>query len=251
MMSLFKRVYDSLAPKGAAVVFASAVISGCAGITVDDVNSAIGSNRSSFSSALSSGEIVQGLKAALKKGSTVVVSQLGQANGFSDDPIVRIPLPDSLEKAADFADKVGLGSYFDDLEARLNQAAEEATPKAQALFISSIDNMSIDDAKGILTGGDDAATQYFRRKTGDQLSAEMSPIVDSALAEVGAVSSFNALADRVRRVPLAPQFDADLTGYVTEKAKEGIFYYLAEEEKAIRENPLERTSAILQRVFGS
>ena len=223
---------------------------GCAGITVQDVNDVLAKEGSS-SSALTSSEVVQGLKEALTKGSSAVVAQLGQKNGFSNDPVARIPLPESLEKAAEFANRVGLGSYFDDLEARLNEAAEQATPQAKALFVNAVTAMSFDDARGILTGDDDAATQYFREQTGEDLSAEMSPIVASALAKVGAVSSFNSLVDKVRQVPLAPQIDADLTGYVTEKAKEGIFHYLAEEEKAIRDNPLKRTSEILQKVFGS
>ncbi len=235
----------------ASVVLTSALTIGCAGVTVQDVSNALGSEGVASASGLTSGEVVRGLKEALTKGSSAVVSQLGQANGFSDDPVARIPLPDSLQKASDFASKVGLGSYFDDLEARLNEAAEQATPKAKALFVGAVTRMSFDDATGILAGEDDAATQYFREQTGDDLSAEMSPIVEDALAQVGAVSSFNALVDRVRQVPLAPQIDADLTGYVTEKAKDGIFHYLAEEEKAIRENPLARTSEILQKVFGN
>ena len=237
-----------------ATLLAASLLNACAGsgVSVGDVAGALGAASASGDAAgLSSEDIVSGLKEALTKGSTAVVSQLGQPNGFSDDPIAHIPLPESLDKAASFARKVGLGSQFDALEARLNEAAEEATPKAQALFVNAVRNMSFDDARGILAGEDDAATQFFREETGDNLSAEMQPIVDSALAQVGAVSTFNSIADRISKVPLAPSFDADLTGYVTEKAKDGIFHYLAEEEKAIRENPLERTSAILQRVFGS
>lgn len=233
-----------------AMLLATLMTAGCAGIDVNEVAGAIG-GASSPSSALTSDEIVRGLKEALTKGSTAVVSQLGQAEGFSADPVARIPLPDSLQKPAEFARKVGLGGMFDDLELRLNQAAEEATPKAQALFVSAIRGMSIDDARGILTGDDDAATQYFKRETDTDLTSQMRPIVDNALAQVGAVSSFNSLVDRVSQVPLAPQINADLTGYVTDRAKDGIFHYLATEEKAIRDNPLERTSAILQRVFGN
>ncbi len=202
-------------------------------------------------SALSTDEITRGLKEALTTGSNAVVSQLGAANGFSGDPAIRIPLPKSLVKARDLAKKVGLESSFDDLELKLNEAAEEATPKARALFVNAIQDMSVDDAKGILQGPDDAATEYFRGKTGTELQSQMRPIIDSALANVGAVSSFNSLLSKYNAIPFAPKVDADLTSHVVEEGSNGIFYYLAEEEKAIRENPIKRTSEILQRVFGS
>lgn len=200
---------------------------------------------------LGSAEIVRGLKEALSNGSNVVVSQLGQANGFSADPSIRIPLPSSLQKAKELASKVGLEGSFDDLEQKLNEAAEQATPKARALFLGAISKMSVEDATGILRGPDDAATQYFRNATGASLQSQMRPIVDQALAQVGAVSSFNQLLDRYNAIPFAPKVEADLTGHVVEEGSDGIFYYLAKEEKAIRENPLKRTSELLQRVFAS
>jgi hypothetical protein len=109
----------------------------------------------------------------------------------------------------------------------------------------------VDDARGILKGSDDAATQYFRGKTGAQLANDMRPLVDQALAQVGAVKSFNDLLGRYNRIPGVPKVEADLTGHVVDEGTDGIFYYLAREEKAIRENPLKRTSELLQRVFGS
>lgn len=205
----------------------------------------------STSGPLSTDEITRGLKEALTTGSNAVVSQLGRSDGFSGDPAIRIPLPNALVKARDFASKFGLEGSFDDLELRLNRAAEEATPKAKALFVGAIQSMSVEDAKGILQGPDNAATEYFRGKTGTQLQSQMRPIVDDALAKVGAVSSFNKLLSQYNNIPLAPKVDADLTGHVVEEGSDGIFFYLAQEEKAIRENPLKRTSEILQRVFGS
>ncbi|MFK7892500.1 MAG: DUF4197 domain-containing protein [Granulosicoccus sp.] len=205
----------------------------------------------SQSGPLGTDEITRGLKEALVKGSDSVVSQLGKANGFSDDPSIRIPLPKSLLKAREVAAKVGLEKSFDDLELKLNRAAEEATPKAKELFLGAIRSMSVDDAKGILQGPDNAATEYFRGKTGASLQEQMKPIVDKALSQVGAVSSFNQLLSKYNNIPFAPKVDADLTGHVVEEGSDGIFYYLAQEEKAIRENPLKRTSEILQRVFGS
>lgn len=236
------------------VAFSALLLTSCAGDgpKFEDLKqvaeSALGG---STSGPLSIDEITRGLKEALTTGSGAVVSQLGQSDGFNGDPAIRIPLPNALIKARKLASKVGLASSFDDLETRLNRAAEEATPKAKALFVGAIRSMSVEDAKGILQGPDNAATDYFRGKTGSQLQAQMRPIVDQALANVGAVSSFNKLLSQYNNIPLAPKVDADLTGHVVEEGSDGIFYYLAQEEKAIRENPLKRTSEILQRVFGS
>ena len=238
----------------AAVLTSSLLLASCAdsGPKFEDIQQIAESALSgSESSPLSVDEITRGLKEALTTGSNAVVSQLGQADGFSSDPAIRIPLPNALIEARKIASKVGLEGSFDDLELRLNRAAEEATPKAEALFVDAISSMSVDDAKGILQGPDNAATEYFRGKTGSQLQAQMRPIVDQALAEVGAVSSFNNLLSQYNKIPLAPKVDADLTGHVVDEGADGIFYYLAQEEKAIREDPLKRTSEILQRVFGS
>lgn len=237
-------------------LFASVMLVSCAGDgpKLEDLTSVAKTaleGGGAQSGPLSIDEITRGLKEALATGSGAVVSQLGQTDGFSADPAIRIPLPSSLQKAKEIASKVGLGSSFDDLELKLNRAAEEATPKARELFLGAIRSMSVDDAKGILQGPDNAATEYFRGKTGDSLREQMRPIVDQALAQVGAVSSFNQLLDRYNKIPLAPKVDADLTGHVVDEGSDGIFYYLAEEEKAIRENPVKRTTQILQRVFGS
>ena len=190
------------------------------------------------SGALSNADIVQGLKAALETGSNTVVNQLGTTDGFNGDPRIHIPLPNALVKAKDLAGKVGLDGPFNDLETRLNRAAELATPKAKSLFVGAIKQMTVDDARGILNGADDSATTYFRDRTGVALASEMRPLVDSALAQVGAVNSFNKALAAYRAIPGAPAVDADLTGHVVEKGSDGIFFYLAEEEKAIRENPV-------------
>ena len=239
------------------IVLSSVLLVSCAadGPNLDGLKQAaesvLSSDGGSVTGPLSIDEITRGLKEALTSGSSAVVSQLGAANGFSGDPAIRIPLPASLVKARDLASKVGLEGSFDELELKLNEAAEEATPKAKALFVNAIQAMSVEDAKGILQGPDNAATEYFRGKTGSQLQAQMRPIVDQALAKVGAVSTFNQLLSKYNNIPLAPKVDADLTGHVVEEGSEGIFYYLAQEEKAIRENPVKRTTDILKRVFGS
>jgi len=241
----------------AALTLSSAIgLAGCAadgsadlGKIVQGAESVLGG--SGGSGVLSNADIVQGLKAALETGSNTVVNQLGATDGFNANPLIRIPLPSSLVKARDLASKVGLGGPFNDLETRLNRAAELATPKAKSLFVGAIKDMTVDDARGILNGADNSATTYFRDKTGVALASEMRPLIDDALAQVGAVNSFNKVLASYRSIPGAPAVSADLTGHVVEKGSDGIFYYLAEEEKAIRENPAKRTSEILQRVFGS
>jgi len=201
--------------------------------------------------ALSLDEITAGLKEALSKGSNAVVGQLGSSGGFSKDDAVRIPLPSSLAKARDFAAKIGLDGTFNNLEDKLNEAAELATPKAKSLFLGAIKSMSLEDAKGILNGPQDAATKFFETKTRTQLAGDMRPIVDNSLSQVGAVNTFNQLADRYKKFPLAPKVDADLTGHVVNKGMDGIFKYLAAEEKKIRENPAARTTELLKKVFAS
>ena len=231
----------------------SLALSGCgsSGPTLDDLNRAASSVLNGSSSELGIGEITQGLKQALTQSSNIVVAQLGQPDGFNKDPRIHIPLPKNLAKARDYASKVGLQGSFDDLELKLNKAAERATPQAKKLFLGAIRDMSIEDAKSILQGPDNAATQYFQQKTGVSLENAMRPLVDNALNQVGAVRSFNSAMAKYKTIPLAPDVSADLTGHVVEKGIGGIFLYLAEEEKAIRNNPVKRTTELLQRVFGN
>jgi len=201
--------------------------------------------------ALTSSEITRGLKEALMKSSQVVVAQVGKQDGYAGDSRIRVPLPRDLVRAKDFASRVGLGGFFDDLELKLNRAAERAAPRARDLFYNAIRQMTLEDAKGILKGPDDAATRYFEQKTSSRLRQAMRPIVDDSLSQVGAVNTFNEMLRAYRQVPLAPPVNADLTTHVIDEGLEGLFYYIAKEEKEIRNNPLKRTTQLLQRVFGS
>jgi len=234
----------------ALVIFLSAC--GGTGPTLNDITktaeTVLGGSQSGL---LSNADITAGLKEALTKGSTAVVGKLGQQNGFSNDPAIRIPLPKTLQSARNYASQIGLEKSFDDLELRLNRAAELATPKAKSLFVGAIKDMSVQDAKGILNGPSDAATSYFRGKTGPSIKTAMRPLVDNALAQVGAVQSFNQLLQQYNAIPLAPKVEADLSGHVVDKGSDGIFLYLAQEEKEIRTNPVKRTTELLQRVFGA
>ncbi len=201
-------------------------------------------------SVLSSGEIAAGLKEALKVGSSNVVSKLGVVNGFNNDPAIHIPLPENLQKAKKIAAKFGLDRNFNELEQKLNAAAEAATPKAKALFLNAISAMTLDDAKGILNGPPDAATKYFREKTSGKLSAEMKPVVDSAMAEVGALQTYNKTVSGLGMAAgMMPDLQTDLSSYVVKKGMDGIFHYLAQEEAAIRSNPAKRTTELLRKVF--
>ncbi len=201
--------------------------------------------------ALSIADISAGLKQALVVSSGEVVSQLGQQDGFNADPKIRIPLPTALNRAREVAANVGLAGSFDSLENRLNLAAEQAVPQARTLFGNAIRQMTVEDARGILQGPDDAATRFFERTMGGALSDAMRPIIDNSLSEVGAVRGFRQILTSYRQIPFAPPVDVDLTAYVLDKGMDGIWLYMAEEEKAIRNNPVKRTTELLQRVFGS
>ncbi len=202
-------------------------------------------------SQLTHGEIAAGLKETLRTGTATVVRQLGETGGFSDDPQVRITLPDSLQTVKSTLSKVGMSATLEDLELRLNRAAEAATPKAKKLFADAISAMTLDDVKAIYEGPDDAATQYFRTKMGPALQQEMQPIVAQSLADVGAIQSYDKAMEQYRSIPFVPDVKADLTRYVVEQGSDGIFHYLAVQEAQIRTDPAKQTTDLLKRLYGS
>lgn len=194
-------------------------------------------------------EIGRGLKDALSVGIETVVSQLGTVDGFNLDSAVHIPLPGSLDKVRPTLEKLGMSSAFEELELSLNRAAEVAVPKSRELLLLAVQDLTIDDVMQIYRGPDDAATQYFKHKMAEPLSAEMRPIVDESLSQVGAADQYGKVADSYNKLPFVSPVDSDLTDYVLEKGTDGIFYYLAQEEAAIRKNPLKRTTDLLKKVF--
>jgi len=200
---------------------------------------------------LSNDEVGSGLKEALRVGTETVVGNLGQPGGFNLDPQIHIPLPGQLERVKDLLGKVGMDSMLTDLEDELNEAAEIATPKAKDLFLQAINEMTMDDVMAIYKGPDDAATQYFKSKMSAPLAAEMKPVVDESLADVGAVETYDSAMESYNALPFVPQVDVNLTDYVVEKGMDGIFYYLAKEEAAIRNDPVKRTTDLLKSVFGN
>ena len=201
-------------------------------------------------SALSDAQIAAGLREALTIGSGHVVTQLGGVGGFNLDPKIRIALPANLQKVDAALRMVGMNHLTQDLQTRMNRAAEIATPKAKQMFVAAIAQMTLTDVRDILFGGQqDAATQFFRRTMGAQLVTEFEPIVGQTLAEAGAIKAFDAATARYNALPLVGQVTGDakanLNTYVANKAVDGVFYYIAQEEAAIRQNPIKRTTELL------
>lgn len=199
----------------------------------------------------SNADISAAFKEALRIGTGNVVTQLGRIDGFNADPAIHIPLPEKLAEVRAGLVRLGATGLLDDLETKLNRAAEAATPKAKELFIQSITQMTFQDIQAIYKGPQDSATQFFRRKMGPSLAKAMRPIVESSLLEVGALRSYDKAIGRYRTLPFVPDIKTDLTDYVVQKGMDGVFYYLAKEEVAIRRDPVRRTTELLRRVFGS
>ena len=200
---------------------------------------------------ISNKEAVAALKAALDKGARQAVSSLGRTDGFLGDPRVKIPLPESLQKAEGWMRRLGMGRYADELVLTMNRAAEAAVPEARTLLVGAVKKMTVEDAKGILTGGDTAGTAYFRRSTEEQLRVRFLPIVSKATARVKLAEKYNEYADKGVRFGLLSQQDANLDAYVTQKALDGLFLVIADEERKIRQDPVGSASSIIRKVFGA
>jgi hypothetical protein len=196
-------------------------------------------------------DAVAALKTALEKGSQAAVAALGRQDGFLGNPKVKIPLPESLERTEKLMRRVGAGKYADELIVTMNRAAEQAVPEAKALLLDSVKKMTVQDAKGILTGGETSATDYFRRTTHDQLHARFLPVVHKATVKVKLAQKYEQYADKAAGAGLLGKDAADLDGYVTGKALDGLYLTIGEEEKKIRKDPLGTGSAIIKKVFGS
>ena len=200
---------------------------------------------------LSGKEASAGLKGALSRGADMAVSQLGKPNGFMGDARVRIPLPKSLRAAEKMMRTLGMKKQADELIETMNRAAELAVVEAKPILLESVQKMTIDDARGILAGGDDAATQYFRRTTSTALGKKFLPIVKQATAKVQLADQYNEYAGQAAKLGLLEEKDANLDSYVTQKALDGLFVMIAEQEKSIRQDPVGTGSKLLQTVFGA
>lgn len=200
---------------------------------------------------LSGKEASAGLKEALSRGADMAVSQLGKPNGFMGDARVRIPLPKSLRAAEKMMRTLGMKKQAEELIETMNRAAELAVVEAKPILLESVQKMTIDDARGILAGGDDAATQYFRRTTSTALGKKFLPIVKQATAKVQLADQYSEYAGQAAKLGLLEEKDANLDSYVTQKALDGLFVMIAEQEKSIRQDPVGTGSKLLQTVFGA
>ena len=201
--------------------------------------------------AISSGDAASGVKEALAKGADYAVSSLGVSNGFLGNSKVKIPLPGYLQKAESAMRMFGMGKQADQLVETMNHAAENAVAEAKPILVDSIKKMTLQDAKAILTGGDDSVTQYFKRSSSEQLTAKFMPIVKKSTQKLQLAEQYNKFAGKAVSSGLIDQKDADIDSYVTQKAMDGLFLMIAEEEKKLRSNPVAAGSALLQKVFGA
>jgi hypothetical protein len=200
---------------------------------------------------LSNKDAVAGLKEALTKSAGSAVSKLGKVDGFLGNPQVKIPLPDSLQQVDRLLRTFGQGRYADELVTTMNRAAEAAVPQAKALLIQAVKQMSVQDAKHILSGGDTAATDYFRSKTAQPLAAKFLPIVQKTTAKLQLAQKYDQFAGKASRFGLVDQNQANIEQYVTQKTLDGLYLMMAQEEKAIRADPIGQGSKLLSRVFGA
>lgn len=201
--------------------------------------------------ALSNDEASGGLKEALSQGVEKAVSSLGVTNGFFGNKEVKIPLPDSLKKIEKGMKLVGMGKQSDDLILKMNRAAEAAAPEAKALLVGSIKQMSLADAKAILTGPEDAATQYFKKTTSAEMGQKFLPIVTKATENVQLAQTYNKYAEMGNKFGVVDKEDANIEQYVTNKALDGLYLMIAKEEAAIRKDPIGQASSLLKKVFGA
>jgi hypothetical protein len=201
--------------------------------------------------SISNADAGAGVRQALAKGAEYAVSSLGQKNGFLANSKVKIPLPGYLEKAESALRMFGMGKQADQLVETMNHAAENAVAQALPILSDSIKRMTLQDAKGILTGGDNSVTEYFRRTSSDQLAAKFRPVVKSATSKLQLADQYNKFAGQAASFGLVDKKDADIDSYVTQKAMDGLFLIIGEEERKLRANPVAAGSALLKKVFGA
>ncbi|MCB1185092.1 DUF4197 domain-containing protein [bacterium] len=220
-------------------------LAGCAGLSDLDFGDLAGQ------APLDEATVTRGLREALAVGTDRTVAATGREDGYLGNELIRIALPAELDGMSRTLRDLGMGAVVDDLAVGMNRAAEAAAGEAADVFLEAVRGMTIADAFAILDGGDTAATEYFRARTGTALAARFQPIVTAKMNDVGVFPVYSRLYDSYTRIPLVEKPDLDLVGYVTDEALDGLFTVLAQEEKRIRDDPLARTTALLQRVFGS
>lgn len=200
--------------------------------------------------ALSETDAASGVRAALERGASAAVGRLGRTDGFLGNQSVRIELPGFLNDGAKLLRATGQRRQIDALVTAMNRAAEAAVPQARALLVGAAKSMSVEDAVQIVRGGDTAVTEFFRRKTREPIGEKFLPIVQRATEKVSLAQKYDAVAGQAARLGLLRREDADLNGYVTGKALDGLYFMIGEEERKIRRDPLATGSEILKQVFG-
>lgn len=200
--------------------------------------------------AITGSEATQALRDGLEKGARAALAKLGKENGYFADPKVKIGLPKNFAKAERILRGLGQGKKVDDLVLSMNRAAEAAAPQAQELVVDAVKKMTVQDAKNILTGGDDAATRYFRKATEAQLSEKLMPTIRSVTEKSGLARSYNAMSAKLVSLAGIKSDLSTVEKYVNEKALDGIYSQIAEEERAIRRNPGQYAGSLLGKVFG-
>jgi hypothetical protein len=203
-------------------------------------------------SAFSDAEVDGALKDALGVGAQRAIALLGREGGYLDDSQVRIRLPKSLRKAGDLMDRLGYGEVVTEFEEAVNRAAERAIPQTLDIVEQTVREMTLEDVQGILSGGDDAATTYLRKRAGDRLHEAILPVVRSSTDEAGATAAYKKFANQAAKSTggLVSAESLDLDDYVADKALDGLFVKLAAEEREIRRNPAARSTELLKKVFG-
>ncbi len=196
-------------------------------------------------------DAVAGLRQALTDSAAAAVGKLGVENGFFGNAKVKIPLPESLQRVEGLLRAMGMKRQADELELAMNRAAETAVAEAKPLLVDAVKKMSVQDAKGILTGGNTSATEYFRRTTAGALGKKFLPLVKKATAKVGLAEKYNAIAGKGAQLGLVDASQATIEQYVTQKSLDGLYSIIADEEKAIRHDPVGAASGLVQKVFGA
>jgi len=200
---------------------------------------------------LSNDKVIAGLKEALQISTSNAVAATGHVDGFFKNEAIKILLPEKLRSAGKALRMVGMGGQVDALEVGMNRAAEQATPQARQIFLHAVTNMSIADAKGILTGGDTAATEYFRKQSSAELTTAFAPIVHKSMENVGVIQQYNQIIKNPMAAAVVSEGNFNIDNYVVGKTMDGLFYMLGEEEKKIRKDPAAQVTSLLKEVFGA
>jgi hypothetical protein len=216
--------------------------------TIGDVNKTLGGNTGQ---PVTTAEVADGLREALIKGISTGSDLVSQVDGYFKNPEIKIPFPPEVKKVEDKLRQIGFGGEVDKFVMQLNRGAEDAAKEAKPIFITAIRSMTIQDAWAILRGEKDAATQYLKRTTSDQLKSKFKPVIQNSLNKVNATKYYSDIVNRYNQLPLVQKVNPNLDDYATDRAIEGLFLMIAKEEANIRENPIARTTELLKRVFGA